>query len=110
MVARAGLRPVGSTTVGALWNGRLPLARAFWEFAVLYGVLANLCATIAAFAVMSAGLPGALALLIFLLPVPYVVVAIVGVWRSAAAYRGPQYWAALARAAAVLWGILLVLV
>jgi len=96
--------------MGALWNGQLPLAKAFWEYAVLYAALANLCATIAAFAIMSAGLPGGLALLVFMLPVPYIVVAVVGVWRSAAAYAGPQHWAMLARAAAVVWGGLLVLV
>ena len=36
-------------------------------------------------------------------------VAVVGVWRSAAAYTGPQHWASLARAASVLWGGLMVL-
>ena len=94
----------------ALWNGELPLARAFWEYAVLYAGLANLCATIAAFAVMAADLPGALAVVVFLLPVPYIALSVVGVWRSADAYSGPPHWASLARAAAILWGGLMVLV
>jgi len=94
----------------ALWNGQLPLSRAFWEYAVVYAALANLCATIAAFAVLAADLPAALAVGVFLLPVPYIVVAVVGVWRSAAAYAGPRHWASLARTAAVLWGGLMVLI
>jgi hypothetical protein len=59
---------------------------------------------------MAADLPAALAVVIFLLPVPYIVVAVVGVWRSAAAYTGPQHWASLARVASVLWGGLMVLI
>jgi hypothetical protein len=77
----------------ALWTGRLPLVRAFWEFAILYVALANVCATGAAFALLAADMPAALAVVVFLLPLPYVVVAVVGVWRSAAAYPGPPHWA-----------------
>jgi hypothetical protein len=88
----------------ALWKGHLPLARAFWEHAVFYVALANLCATATALGALAAGLPAALAIAIFLLPVPYIVVAVVGVWRSAAAYDGPPHWATLARFAAVAWG------
>jgi hypothetical protein len=51
-----------------------------------------------------------LAIAIFLLPVPYIVVAIVGVWRSADAYNGPPHWATLARIAAVGWGGLMTLI
>ena len=88
----------------ALWKGHLPLARAFGEYAVFYVTLVNLCATAAAFAAIAADLPAALAVVIFLLPVPYIIVAVVGVWRSAAAYDGPPHWATLARFAAVAWG------
>jgi hypothetical protein len=94
----------------ALWKGQLSLARAFWEHAVFYVTLANLCATAAAFAAIAAGLPAALAVVIFLLPVPYIVVAVVGVWRSADAYTGPPHWATLARIAAVGWGGLMTLI
>ncbi len=94
----------------ALWKGQLPLVQAFWEYAVVYVALANLCATFAAFAVVAADLPVALAVAVFLLPVPYVIVAVVGVWRSAAAYAGPPHWASLARTAAILWGALMVVI
>ena len=88
----------------ALWKGHLPLARAFWEFAVLYLALINLLATVAALAALAVNLPAALAVGTFLLPIPCIIVAVVGVWRSAAAYTGPRHWATLARLAAVLWG------
>lgn len=93
----------------ALWNGRLPLAQAFWEHAIIYAALANLAATYATFAALAAGLPGFLAVIVFLLPIPYIVAAIVGVWRSSDRYKGPQHWASLARIAAALWGGLMVL-
>jgi hypothetical protein len=88
----------------ALWKGQLPLARAYWEFGVVYVVLANLCATGAALGGLAAGLPGALAVVIFLLPAPYILVAVVGVWRSASAYEGPPHWAMLARYSSIVWG------
>jgi hypothetical protein len=94
----------------ALWKGHLPLARAFWEYAVFYVALANLCATVTAFAAIATDLPAALAVMIFLLPVPYIIVAIIGVWRSADAYTGPPHWATLARIAAVGWGGLMTLI
>jgi hypothetical protein len=94
----------------ALWKGQLPLVQAFWEFAIVYVALANLCATIAAFAVVAADLPAALAVAVFLLPVPYILVAVLGVWRSAAVYVGPPHWATLARIAAILWGGLMAVV
>lgn len=90
--------------MNALWKGQLPLAQAFWEFAVLYMMLANLCATGVALGVLAAGLSVALAVVIFLLPVGYIVVAVVGVWRSADAYDGPLHWAVLARYSSVLLG------
>jgi hypothetical protein len=94
----------------ALWKGHLPLARAFWEHAVFYVALANLCATAVALGALAADLPAALAIAVFLLPVPYVVVAVVGVWRSADAYSGSQHWAMLARIAAVAWGSVMTLI
>ena len=62
----------------ALWKGHLPLARAFWEYAVFYVTRANLCATAAALGALAAGLPAALAIAIFLLPVPYIVASASG--------------------------------
>lgn len=90
-----------------LWRGEIELGRAFWEYAIGYGALANLVATIAAFATIVANGPVALAVVLFLLPVPYNVAAAVGVWRSAARYRGPPERANLARIAVTVWAIVL---
>lgn len=94
----------------ALWNGRLPLARAFWQYAILYGTTVSIAATAAALAGFALGLPGLLAFAIHLLPLPYIFVAAVGVWRSASRYSGPPVWARSAEAAIVIWAGLMVLV
>jgi hypothetical protein len=89
----------------ALWNGRFPLARVFWLYAVIYGSVANLLATILTFAALSAGIPGALAAILHLLPLPYNIAVSVGTWRSAGRYPGLPLWAALAKALVILWAV-----
>jgi hypothetical protein len=89
--------------VRRLWAGEVPLARTFWEYAIVYGLLVNLLATIASFALLTEDASGVSALVLFLLPVPYNVLVMVAVWRSAARYPGPPVWADLARAAVVVW-------
>jgi hypothetical protein len=89
--------------VADLWNGRLPLARAFWEYAIVYGSLANLVATLLALAAFAKDLPVALGLLLFFLPAPYNLLMVVSVWKSAARYQGPVMWPTLARVLIVVW-------
>ena len=43
----------------------------------------------------------------FLLPIPYNLLVGVAVWRSADRYQGPQRWADLARAASLVWLLVL---
>jgi hypothetical protein len=93
-----------------LWRGELPLRSAFWDYAIIYGTLANLVVTMAALAALAADLPGLLALAIFLSPAPYNIVAVVAVWRSAGCYVGPPVWANLARIAVLTWAVLATLV
>lgn len=88
-----------------LWRGELRLPRAFWDYAIIYGSLLNLFTTLAALAALASGLPGAPVLAIFLLPAPYNILVVVGVWRSAARYDGPPVWANLSRIAVVVWAI-----
>jgi len=89
-----------------LWNGQLPLAQVFWLYAIVYGTLANLFATILSLATLSAGLPAPLAAVLHFLPLPYNIAAGVGVWRSAERYPGLPTWAALARICVVVWAVL----
>lgn len=88
------------------WSGRTPLARAFWNGAIVYGTLLNLVTTVASLAVLAAGGPAALALTVFLMALPYNIFMVVAVWRSAARYDGPPHWATLARIAVVAWALL----
>ncbi len=83
----------------------MPLGRAFWLYAIVYGTLANLVATLLALATVSSGLPAWLAVAVFLLPLPYNVTAAVGTWRSAGRYSGNPLWATAARVAVVVWVI-----
>ena len=93
-----------------LWYGRLPLARIFWEYAIVYGSLANLVTTFAALAAFAKGLPVAVGLIIFFLPAPYNLLMVVGVWRSAARFHGAPIWGTLARALIVVWAAIATLV
>jgi hypothetical protein len=91
------------SSAARLWRGDVALAHAFWQCAIVYGSLLNLLTTIAAFALLSAGAAIPLVVLAHLLPLPYNVLAVVGVWRSAANYRGDALWASLARVAVIIW-------
>jgi hypothetical protein len=94
----------------ALWAGELPLAEAFWWYGIAVGFLVNAVASLATLALATFGLPGWLLVVLYLAPTPYNLLVLVGVWRSAAAWRGRPEWANLARAAIVAWiGVAMVL-
>jgi hypothetical protein len=97
-------------TLRRLWAGEVPLARAFWEYAMVYGFVLNLFTTIASFALLTTDAPAAFGLAIFFLPMPYNLFVLVAVWRAAARYVGPRHWASYARVAVVLWVLLVTLV
>lgn len=91
-----------------LWAGRMPLAEAFWWYAMAYGLLVNLIASLASLAAAAVDAPGAVAVMLFLLPLPYNVLVLVGVWRSAGAHGNGTgehgaHRALLARAAVAAW-------
>jgi len=90
-------------TVRRLWAGEVPLAHAFWDYAVVGGLSINLLATVAALALIVAGAPAIAAVGVHMLPMPYNLVILVAVWRSAGRYAGAVVWRNLARAAIVLW-------
>jgi hypothetical protein len=96
--------------VVALWKGDVPLDQAFWEYAIVYGTIANIVATAAAMAAVAADLPAAVAVCLFLVPVPYILTAVVGVVRSAKKYRGPSSWARMAKIAVIMWGAAMIVI
>lgn len=94
-------------TAGKLWRGELPFARAFWEFAIFYGLIANLASTGATLGAIALGAPTALVMLIHFLPAPYWVVSCLGAWRSAAREQGTSGLASAARYVLPAWLLLM---
>jgi hypothetical protein len=88
--SRAAEREAGSI-LRRLWGGLLPLGTAFWWFAIVWGTALNLAAV--------------LAVAVAALPIPYNLLVLVGVWRSAGAYEGPRLLADLARIVSLVWAL-----
>lgn len=86
----------------ALWRGRLPLADAFWLHAIIGVGTLNLVCTFVRFLVIAEDGPAALAWLMFFLPLPYGIAALVGVWRSSR--HAGELVGAIARWSAAIWG------
>ncbi len=80
-----------------LWRGEVPLADAFWNWAVLGGVALNITTSLMFFVLISSGWPIAALVVGYAFSVPYNILVAVGVWRSAARYEGPPRLASLAR-------------
>jgi hypothetical protein len=85
-----------------LWRGELPLSEAFWTWAVVGGIAVNLTTTVLFVILLSADQPLAALLAGHAISIPYNIVAVVGVWQSAARYKGNQGLASLARMVAVV--------
>ncbi len=90
-----------------LWLGDVPLAQAFWNWAVLGGIAVNGITSILFLALIMYGQTVAAFLAGYLLSVPYNIVVTVGVWRSAGRYQGDRRWAEIARAVTVAAMVLL---
>jgi len=94
----------------ALWKGNVPLGQAFWGYAIVYGTIANVVATAAAITAVAASLPDALAIGLFLVPIPYILTAVIGVVRSADRYQGAPMWASMAKVAVIMWGAAMIVI
>ena len=91
----------------ALWSGDLPLGEAFWTYAVGVGLAVNLITSLLFLVLISWDRPLAALFVGYALSVPYNVVALVGVWRSAARYEGARIHADLARIVTLVGMVLL---
>ncbi len=89
-------------TLSALWRGELPLNEAFWTWTVTIGLIVNVTSTILFLVLITLDQPWAALIVGYGLSVPYNVMAVVGVWRSAARYQGPNVHSDLARGASVV--------
>lgn len=90
-----------------LWRGEVPLADAFWSWAVLGGLAVNLATSLGFLALISAGQTIPALLVGYGLSVPYNILVTVGVWRSAARYTGSPLRAEAARLVTLAGMILL---
>lgn len=91
----------------SLWSGDLPLDDAFWTWAIGVGLLVNLATSALFLALITVDRPWAALFFGYALSVPYNVLAVVGVWRSAERYQGPANHADLARIVTVIMMLLL---
>lgn len=88
--------------LGRLWQGDLRLGDVFWNWAVFGGVLVNLVTSVLFLILISLDRPWLAFIIGYVFSVPYNLVVVVGVWRSAARHRGSRLHADLARWAAVI--------
>ena len=91
----------------SLWLGRLPLGEAFWTWAIGVGLLVNVTTSALFLALISIDRPWSALVLGYGLSVPYNLLALVGVWRSAARYDGPAEHADVARVVTIAVMLLL---
>jgi hypothetical protein len=94
-------------TIAEFFRGGLPLARAFWLWGILGGGIVSLFATLLALTLIAAGAPAWLAALVFAAHIPWNVVLLVGVWRSAGRPGVSAAAASLARLVIVAWLVVL---
>ena len=87
----------------ALWRGQLPLEVAFWHFAIYYGLIVNVLATTVSIVLLLADAPIGLALIVHVVPLPYSVVTVFGVWRSADRHDKRDKFANFARIGVLAW-------
>jgi hypothetical protein len=91
----------------ALWTGDLPLGEAFWTWAIGVGLLVNLTTSGLFLTLITLDRPLAALFVGYVLSVPYNIVTVVGVWRSAARYEGQAAHADLARIVTIVVMLLL---
>jgi hypothetical protein len=89
--------------IARLWLGDVPLAVAFWDYAIIYGISLNLIATFTSFGLLAVDAPAWAALGVLVLPVPYNILVFAAVWRSAGRHQGAGPWAAIARIVIIVW-------
>ncbi len=81
----------------------MPLRKAFWDYAILGGLVVNLTTTVGFLTLVAADQPLAALVVGYGLSLPYNALALVAVWRSAARDQAAQRWANLARIVALVW-------
>lgn len=107
MAASPSRRSTVAAFLRTRWRGEVPLRRALWWDMALVGSVVNLAAMLAALLLLARGAPDLLGAAVYFAPLPYNLLLVVSVWRSAERAGGPQAHAA--RVLAVAWLALAVL-
>ena len=90
-----------------LWRGQLPLADAFWNWAVIGGLLVNLGTSLAFYLLLTEDMTVPALIVGYGLSLPYNFLVTVGVWRSASAHPGDRRVADLAKVVTLVGMVLL---
>jgi hypothetical protein len=85
-----------------LWRGEIPLGEAFWRWGALGGLALNLWCGICSLWLHMADRTAAALIVGNAVPLPYNLLAAVGIWRAAGRPEADPRWAGPARIAAVL--------
>jgi hypothetical protein len=101
---------VSTNRVLRLWRGEVPLFNAFWDWALIGGLIVNVSMTIASLVLVMEDMLLAAVIVGHAFSVPYNVFVTVAVWRSAARYKGDPRWATAARVVTVTGMIILSLI
>jgi hypothetical protein len=88
-----------------MWRGEEPLALAFWQYGIVFGLAINVAHLYLVWAAISSGASDAAVIAVNLIPWPYNLLAAWGVWRAADRYSGPQLWATGAKLVIVPWTV-----
>ena len=94
-------------TIVEFRRGDLSLGRAFWLWGILGGGVVSLFATLLALMLVAAGAPAWLAVLVFAAHIPWNLVLLVGVWRSAGRPEVSRAAANVARLVILAWVVVL---
>lgn len=86
----------------SLWRGETPLGEAFWTWTVVTGLIVNVTTSVLFLTMIMLDRPLIALVFGYAVSIPYNIIAVVGVWRSAAHYEGPASHADLARGASLI--------
>jgi len=92
MARLPSIRPVVRPKRGFLarrWHGEIDLGTLFWRDTILVATAINLAFAVASLLLLAADVPGPVAFLIYVLPVPYNLFLFACVWRQAPDDLGP---------------------
>lgn len=99
---RGGSHAAPMDKLKALWRGDLELAEAFWTWVLFGGLIVNVTTSVLFLVLITLDQAWFALFVGYGCSLPYNLLALVGAWRSAAQYEGPQQHADLARAVSII--------